>query len=246
MSGQAAVDLWESFRQYLHLEIVYGEPPALTLTITNTAPVSDDSPRIVFEDLSVTPTAVSGRQTSNRIRNLAPGNSAEIEYTATDPALVRFEVTGTVSRREFFQIRRAVDAPDELTRPLVEEYLSTLEAVRVLDRADEAREALLGIGSDTTLGELEQLKDRLAASTEALRAVRPCKVPRVESRVVDSIRDFTAPITASARHAVEALETRDLGDLKQDQDRVRDLVSPLVEYTRVVEGIRAEYGLTAS
>lgn len=170
----------------------------------------------------------------------------EQTYTADDPALVRFEVTGSVSRSRFFQTSRAVDAPEELTRPLVEEYLSALEAVRVLDRAEGAREALLGIGSDTTLGELEQLKDRLAAWIEALRAVRPCKVPRVGSRVVDSIRDFTAPIAASARHAVKALETRDLGDLKQDQDRVRDLVSPLAEYTRVIEGIRAEYGLTAS
>ncbi|MBM4405516.1 MAG: hypothetical protein FJ039_04930 [Chloroflexi bacterium] len=193
--------LWAEFRDLLELTMEVTRPSStqetsakVTVTVTNRAVPDIDSPRIEFEDVTVTFSS-GNQEESFRVdhNRLAPGESARMQYEVKylNLALCKATVQGRVALETFAQVHSQSKPMSGRLNPS-----SYFAAIRELDLPGWLAR-LRGVPQPTTattLGQLESLRQALRAELANIRAT----AERLQGVVSLSLLEVRGP----AREAV--------------------------------------------
>jgi hypothetical protein len=171
-SDDLPLSIWQELQSYLSLDFTIEpteEPRAgdhladVTISVTNTAPLGDGRPEVVFNEVTLETADESGTRQDN-LGRLEPGKSVArtTKLMSRQLASVDFRVRGVIDRQLFFTVRRSSGLPSEVTVPLTEEFAMRFGNLGIREPLSAALASVESLSEATSLSEAATIRENLA------------------------------------------------------------------------------------
>jgi ribosomal protein L19 len=179
-STDSPSSIWQELQSYLSLDFTVEHTEEfrtgdhlvdVTITVTNTAPLGDGRPEVVFNGVTLETARATGTRQDN-LGRLEPGESVArtTKLMSRQLASVDFRVRGAIDRQLFFTVRRSSGLPSEVTAPLTEEFVMRFRNLDFREPLSAALASVESLSEATRLSQAATIRETLAKIRTAVES----------------------------------------------------------------------------